>query len=145
MPVDKAKTIINLLTNTFTGTIFTLIGSAKEAVFVDQVITGAENTDRIENLAGKTDLVRLINLMGSSAAILTTDSGSAHLANSVGTPPIVLFGAGNEHNTAPYNKQNLTVIRYGKLSCEPCVKKPANYMAFRNVWNCWMNFKLLTR
>jgi ADP-heptose:LPS heptosyltransferase len=122
MPVDKAKTIINLLTNTFTGTMFTLIGSVKEAAFVDQVIDGAENTDRIENLAGKTDLVRLINLMGSSAAILTTDSGPAHMANSVGTPTIVLFGAGNEHNTAPYNKQNLTVIRYGKLSCEPCVK-----------------------
>ena len=122
MPVDKAKTIINLLTNTFTGTMFTLIGSAKEAAFVDQMIDGAENADRIENLAGKTDLVSLMNLMGSSAAILTTDSGPAHLANSVGIPTIVLFGAGNEHNTAPYNKQNLTVIRYGKLSCEPCVK-----------------------
>ncbi len=122
MPVDKAKTIINLLTNTFTSAIFTFIGSPNEAAFVEQVVDGAENTDRIENLAGKTDLVSLIHLMAASAAILTTDSGPAHMANSVGTPTIVLFGAGNEHNTAPYNKQNLTVIRYGKLSCEPCVK-----------------------
>ncbi len=90
--------------------------------FVEEVINATENRNRIENLAGKTDLVGLSALMAASAAIVTTDSGPAHLANSVGTPVIVLFGAGNEHNTAPYNKQNLSVIRYGKLNCEPCVK-----------------------
>jgi len=122
MPIDKAKTTINLLTNTFKKATFTFIGSPKEAAFVEQVVDGVENGHQIENLAGKTDLAGLISLMAASAAILTTDSGPAHMANSVGTPVIVLFGAGNEHNTAPYNKQNLTVIRYGKLSCEPCVK-----------------------
>ncbi|MDP9080651.1 MAG: glycosyltransferase family 9 protein [Bacteroidota bacterium] len=122
MPVDKAKSIINTLTHTFTGTTFTFIGSPKEEAFVNEITKGAENCDRIENLAGKTNLAGLAELMANSAAVLTTDSGPAHLANSVGTPTVVLFGAGNEQNTAPYNKQNLTVLRYGKLSCEPCVK-----------------------
>ncbi|MDB4905004.1 MAG: rfaF [Mucilaginibacter sp.] len=121
MPLDKGRAIINLLLETFKDARFTFIGSSKEADFVNQIIAGT-NSDRIENFAGKTDLVSLSNLMAASAAVLTTDSGPAHLANSVGTPTIVLFGAGNEHNTAPYNKQNLTVLRYGKLSCEPCVK-----------------------
>jgi lipopolysaccharide heptosyltransferase II len=121
MPVDKGRAIVNLLVETFKDTRFIFIGSSKEADFVDQIIAGT-NSDRIENFAGKTDLVSLSNLMAASSAVLTTDSGPAHLANSVGTPTIVLFGAGNEHNTAPYNKQNLTVLRYGKLSCEPCVK-----------------------
>lgn len=122
MPLEKAKKIIDLLTNTFKDTTFTFIGSSKEIEFIEQVINGIDNKDRIENLAGKTDLVTLTNLMAGCAAILTTDSGPAHLANSVGTPVIVLFGAGNEYNTAPYNKQKLTVIRYGKLNCEPCLK-----------------------
>jgi lipopolysaccharide heptosyltransferase II len=122
MPLDKGRAITNLLTKTFTNTKFTFIGSPKEAGFVNQLIDGAVSADRIENLAGKTNLQELSNLMAASTVLLTTDSGPAHLANSVGTPVIVLFGAGNEHNTAPYNKQNLTVIRYGKLSCEPCVK-----------------------
>lgn len=121
MPIDKGRNIINLFLETFKNTRFTFIGSSKEADFVNQVIEGT-NSDRIENFAGKTDLVTLSNLMAASAAVLTTDSGPAHLANSVGTPTIVLFGAGNEYNTAPYNKQNLVVLRYGKLSCEPCVK-----------------------
>jgi ADP-heptose:LPS heptosyltransferase len=122
MPLDKAKKILDLLTNTFPGTSFTFIGAPKEAVFVEQVIDGANNADRIRNMAGKTDLAVLAQLMSEAAVVLTTDSGPAHLANAVGTPTIVLFGAGNELNTAPYNKQNLTVIRYGKLDCEPCVK-----------------------
>jgi lipopolysaccharide heptosyltransferase II len=122
MPVNKAKKILNLLTNTFTTVYFTFIGSPKEAVFVDQVIDGADHSDRIQNFAGKTDLISLSHLMAGCTAMLTTDSGPAHLANSVNTPVIVLFGAGNENNTAPYNKHNLTVLRYGKLDCEPCVK-----------------------
>ncbi len=122
MPVDKAISIINLLTYTFAGTTFTCLGSPNESAFVEQVINGVKNKSHIENFAGKTELVGLGNLMATAAAVLTTDSGPAHLANSVGAPTIVLFGAGNEHNTAPYNKQGLTILRYGKLSCEPCVK-----------------------
>lgn len=122
MPIDKGRAIINLLTSTFTSTTLTFIGSPKEAAFVDEIITGVNNGERIENFAGKTDLAGLAVLMAGSIAILTTDSGPAHLANAVGTPTVVLFGAGNEHNTAPYNKQNLTILRAGKLDCEPCVK-----------------------
>ena len=99
MPVDKAIHISNLLLNKFKKITLSFIGSPK----------------------GKTTLKELAGLMAASTALLTTDSGPAHLANGVGTPTIVLFGAGNEYNTAPYNKRNLTVIRYGKLSCEPCV------------------------
>jgi lipopolysaccharide heptosyltransferase II len=122
MPVDKGRAIMDLLTNAFTHVTFTFIGSPKEAEFADEIIAGVNNSGRLENLAGKTDLAGLASLMAASAAVLTTDSGPAHLANSVGAPTVVLFGAGNEHNTAPYNKQNLTVLRAGKLSCEPCVK-----------------------
>jgi len=122
MPIEKAQTILNLLTNTFKNVDFKFIGSPKEADFIDQIVNGAQNRERIENLAGRTDLSGLSSLMASSAVLLTTDSGPAHLANSVGTPTVVLFGAGNEYNTAPYNKQNLNILRYGKLSCEPCVK-----------------------
>ncbi len=122
MPLDKARAIANRLISSFGNTTFTFIGSPKEAAFVEEVISGVEDTRRIENMAGKTDLAGLSTLMASSAALLSTDSGPAHLANGLGVPVTVLFGAGNEHNTAPYNKQTLTVLRYGKLPCEPCIK-----------------------
>ncbi|HZY38436.1 MAG TPA: glycosyltransferase family 9 protein [Mucilaginibacter sp.] len=122
MPPEKAIHIINVLTGTFTKTHFTFIGTKKEDEFIEQIIQGAENADRLENIAGKTDLMSLAHILGVAAVVLTTDSGPAHLANSAGAPTIVLFGAGNEQNTAPYNKQDLHIIRYGKLDCEPCVK-----------------------
>ncbi|MBS1502134.1 MAG: hypothetical protein JST32_08740 [Bacteroidetes bacterium] len=67
-------------------------------------------------------MAQLVDYMTLAEAVLTTDSGPAHLANSLGVPTIVLFGAGDESNTAPYNKDLLTVIRAGKLECEPCVR-----------------------
>ncbi|MBB5396064.1 glycosyltransferase family 9 protein [Mucilaginibacter sp. AK015] len=122
MPLYKGRAIINTLTEVFTNITFVLIGAPKETAFVDELLIGAAHPQRLQNLAGKTDLAGLVKQMAESRAVLTTDSGPAHLANAVGTPTVVLFGAGNENNTAPYNKQQLTVIRYGELICEPCVR-----------------------
>ncbi|PJJ80065.1 glycosyltransferase family 9 protein [Mucilaginibacter auburnensis] len=122
MPLDKGKALLNLITQTFPNKRFGLIGSPKDAVYVEDLLEGAENTDRISNFCGKTTLVTLANLMVSAKVLLSTDSGPAHLANGVGLPVVALFGAGNEHNTAPYNADNLTVIRAGQLACEPCVR-----------------------
>jgi heptosyltransferase-2 len=121
MPADKGRALIKTLTGAFKNLTFTFVGSPKERVFIDELIGGIDNS-RIENLAGTTDLKELAGIIASAKAVLTTDSGPAHLANSLGTPTVVLFGAGNENNTAPYNKTNLTVIRYGELICEPCVR-----------------------
>ena len=122
MPVEKAKSILNTLTAHFKNIRFTFIGSVKESSFIKEIIDTADNKDRILNLSGKTDLVGLSRLLAESTVVLTTDSGPAHMANAIGVPVIALFGAGNEFNTAPYNKQNLNVLRYGKLDCEPCLK-----------------------
>lgn len=122
MPVDAGKRLIKTLTHAFKSTKFALIGSPKEKDFIDLLLTDAENNNRLENYAGKTDLNGLCRLIASAQAVLTTDSGPAHLANGLGVPAVVLFGAGNEQNTAPYNKQLVTVIRAGKLDCEPCVR-----------------------
>jgi len=122
MPLDKGRHIINTLTKTFPATTFTFIGSPKEKPYVDQLIDGLDNADRLVNITGTTNLPRLSTIMACSKVILTTDSGPAHLANSVGAPSIVLTGAGNENHTAPYNAKDMTVLRYGQLPCEPCFR-----------------------
>jgi ADP-heptose:LPS heptosyltransferase len=99
-----------------------LIGAPKEKVFVAEVFEKLDLKNDIDNQAGQTNLSSLVELLGSSQVMLTTDSGPAHLANALGTHVVVLFGAGNEKNTAPYNADELTVVRLNKLSCEPCEK-----------------------
>jgi heptosyltransferase II len=99
-----------------------LIGGPKEKEFVETVLQKTDNKAGIESLAGKTSLAGLVHTLASATLVLTTDSGPAHLANALGTQTVVLFGAGNENNTSPYNRAAAQVIRLGKLSCEPCTR-----------------------
>ena len=99
-----------------------LIGGKQEKDFVEEVFQKLANRQGIETVAGKTSLSQLVQILASAQLVLTTDSGPAHLANALGTETVVLFGAGNENNTAPFDKTKLQVIRLGKLSCEPCTK-----------------------
>lgn len=120
LPEEKAISIISALRNTIPNEII-LAGSNKEAEFVNAVFSALPDKNKISNKAGKTNLPELVQLFAGSAAVLSTDSGPAHVANALGVPTVVLFGAGNENNTAPYNKNNRTIIRLGQLPCEPCV------------------------
>lgn len=121
LPLQKAVSLLGVLRDKLRGNLV-LIGGKNDANFVEQVIAGLSNNQGIVNLAGRTSLQQLVNLVGSAQVVLTTDSGPAHLANAAGTPTVVLFGAGNENHTAPYNEVNRSIIRLGQLPCEPCVK-----------------------
>jgi heptosyltransferase II len=121
LTVAKAVELLNLLRNSISQKII-LIGAPKEKEFVDSVLIQINDSSNIENLAGRTSLCQLAELLASAQLMLTTDSGPAHLANALGTHTIVLFGAGQESNTAPYNEYLRNIIRLGELSCEPCKK-----------------------
>lgn len=121
LPFEKAISIINAIRPAFADELV-LIGGSQDKQFVDGVMNQLTHTGNIINMTGKTSLSELINLISAAKIVLTTDSGPAHLANALGIPTITLFGAGNENKTAPFNGINNSVIRLGKLSCEPCVK-----------------------
>jgi len=121
LTVSKAVEILSLLRNSIEQKIV-LIGAPKEREFVESVVKQLSNQHNIENLAGTTSLSQLAEILASAHLILSTDSGPAHLANALGTHTVVLFGAGKESSTAPYNKNLRNIIRLGQLSCEPCEK-----------------------
>jgi heptosyltransferase II len=121
LTVAKAVELLSLMRSSISQKIF-LIGTQKEKEFVDSVLAQLNDTSSIENMAGRTSLCQLAEILASAQVMLTTDSGPAHLANVLGTHTVVLFGAGKESNTAPYNKNIRNVIRLGELSCEPCEK-----------------------
>ena len=120
LPKEKAISIISSIRNKINYEII-LIGSNKEAAFVDEVFAALPEKINITNMAGKTNLKEMVELLNNCPVMLTTDSGPAHVANALGVHTIVLFGAGNENNTAPYNKHNRSIVRLGQLACEPCV------------------------
>lgn len=128
MPVDKAVSILTTLVGKLPAAEFICIGSAKEKEHIDVILQKLGNSSAVINRAGETrNLPELVELIASGSVMLTTDSGPAHIGNALGVPVVVLFGAGNEKNTAPYNKSHLTVLRLGQLPCEPCVKNTCIY------------------
>lgn len=126
LPVAKAASIINHLSNR-TNAKLVLVGSPKELHHVTAVYNLLPNKSTVFNLAGKTDLNGLVKLFSQSRVMLTTDSGPMHLANALGVHTVALEGASDEKNTAPYNQLKSTLIRYGQLPCEPCVKNTCQF------------------
>jgi ADP-heptose:LPS heptosyltransferase len=115
----KASSIIACLRK-HTDKDLVLVGSPAEKSHVESAYASLPNKNGIHIVAGRTSLAELADTLASAKAVLTTDSGPAHLANALGTPTVVLFGAGDESNTAPYNDKDRTIIRLGQLPCEPC-------------------------
>ena len=76
---------------------------------------------RLHNYAGHTSLLQLGQLLAEVDVLISVDSGTAHLANSLGCPVVVFFGAGDEKNTRPYAPQQLKLLRAPGIPCAPCV------------------------
>lgn len=128
MPVAKAVSIMHTLLQQFHHHEFVFIGTPAEKEHVDSIVKQLPaSSNQLINKAGATTLKELFELIASASLMLSTDSGPAHVANAFTTKTVVLFGAGNEENTAPYNASAVTVIRNGTLPCEPCVSNTCKF------------------
>jgi heptosyltransferase I len=66
----------------------------------------------VGNLTGQDTLPQLLALLARATALLTPDSGPAHMATMVGTPVLGLYAATRLARTGPYLSQQWCVDRY---------------------------------
>jgi len=64
------------------------------------------------NLVGKDTLLELLATLVRATAVLTPDSGPAHMATTVGTPVIGLYAATNPARSGPYYSREWCVDRF---------------------------------
>jgi len=64
------------------------------------------------NLVGKDTLPQLLATLARATAVLTPDSGPAHMATAVGTPVLGLYAATNPARSGPYYSREWCVDRY---------------------------------
>jgi lipopolysaccharide heptosyltransferase II len=126
IPYEKGALIADALVKKFNCNII-LVGKSEEQFFTRRLVEHAEMKGNIIDYAGRTSLKELACLLRYSDVVVSADSGIAHLANSVGTGVVVLFGAGDEKNTSPYNKKGLCVLRAEGIKCAPCVSNMCMY------------------
>lgn len=73
------------------------------------------------NLVGKTSLIELTAILKASIVAIGPDSGPGHIAATVGTPYVSIFGPTPPVRVAPRGSENL-VVR-ADIGCSPCYKK----------------------
>ena len=78
----------------------------------------------LQNYTGKTTLSELTCLLAKSQILISNETGTAHIANAVGTPTVCILGGGHFGRFVPYPElsgkiNNLKVVYY-KMPCYGC-------------------------
>ncbi|MFA5088470.1 MAG: lipopolysaccharide heptosyltransferase II [Candidatus Omnitrophota bacterium] len=84
-------------------------GSSKELPLAEEIVRISGGEALV--LAGETNLKQLIALMRRADMVISADSGPLHMANSVGTKSIGLFGPTRPEITGPRGKGQYVVIQ----------------------------------
>jgi predicted lipopolysaccharide heptosyltransferase III len=98
---------------------FVITGAPEERHRAAQILRGS--TVNVHNLAGKTSISELPGLLKKCSLLIGIDSAAVHIAASVGTPTIAIFGPSSPTNWAPRGKQHHVVSM--NLPCVPCRRK----------------------
>jgi ADP-heptose:LPS heptosyltransferase len=101
-----------------------LCGGKDESAICEEIVKELKNSSVI-NLAGKTTLIELINIIRNAALVVCNESSPAHLAAAVGTPSVCIQGGGHFGRFLPYEVEHLdggimpTAI-FEKMECFNC-------------------------
>lgn len=104
-PVERWRALITALPNEQ----LVLFGTAKDAVLTTAIAAGFG--DRVENAAGRTDLIHFADRLRGCRLLVTNDTGGMHLANALGVPVIALFGPTNPLRTGPVFSSPVQVLQ----------------------------------
>lgn len=115
---ENFRALIQKLVDKYPDHAILLIGSKTERPHVDKVMKGLERLDRVENIAGKTNLAELIAVIDNARFMVSNDTGPMHIAFSTNTPVVCLFGPCSPDQYGHF--QNSITI-YKRVYCSPCV------------------------
>lgn len=77
------------------------------------------------DLTGRTPLSDLIGIIEGAQALITTDTGPAHMASALNTPVFALIGPTPAYETGPYKtEENEVFLISAGLECSPCYRTP---------------------
>ncbi|UCG52862.1 MAG: lipopolysaccharide heptosyltransferase II [Candidatus Latescibacterota bacterium] len=111
-PADKYRALIAELSNEIPVVVG---GSSAERQLCTSIVQGIP---RVHNFAGWTGLGEFIALLDGARVVVANDSGAPHVAASLGTPVVVIFGSTSPTWTAPLG-ETVHVIRK-TVHCSPC-------------------------
>ena len=115
-PAQHFVDLIQQLKERYTAYEIVLIGSKSEKDYTSTFQT--QSTSPVLNLAGKTNLQQLIDLILGCDLFITNDTGPMHIGFALQTKTIALFGP---CHPSQYGNQINGKVLYQPLYCSPCV------------------------
>jgi len=81
----------------------------------------------VVNFAGKTNIPQLVALLAGAKAVISNDTGPAHIAAALGVPMVLIFGFTNPKRVGPYGRGNaVAAIDGNKRGAEVESANPAH-------------------
>ena len=96
-----------------------ITGTCQDQALASRLINSLKNT-KIINACGKTNINELAVLIKKCQVFISADSSPLHIASSVGTPFIALFGPTDALRHLPPGGNYILINK--KLRCSPCYK-----------------------
>jgi len=110
--------LIRLIVEKFTEYDVLLIGGGGAEKAYTEEISNQLNDSRVINTAGKTSIDEAIDLIGGAELMVTNDTGPMHIAFSLNTEVVCLFGPCSPEQ---YGMSKNAHIIYKATYCSPCI------------------------
>ncbi len=107
---------------------FVILGTDADAPVAADILRGFEG--QVDDLVGRTTLAQLLDELRRLRTLVTNDTGTMHLAASLGVPVVALFGSTEPLLTGPLGDHHI-VIRH-QVECSPCYQR-----------NCPLDFRCM--
>ena len=98
-----------------------LLGSKGDQALAQEIASQVKQDTHIHNWCGQTTLDEAIALIGMCKAVVSNDSGLMHIAASLQTPQVAIFGSSDPAHTPPLSDKAKVI--WLNLPCSPCHKK----------------------
>ncbi|MCM8780074.1 MAG: glycosyltransferase family 9 protein [Candidatus Omnitrophica bacterium] len=131
-PIDKFAKLLEIISSELKFDYIIALGSRQERHIAEKLT--ALSSKRVINLCGETNLGVSAAIIKMSLFFLGNDGGMAHLAMSLNTPVIAIYGPGDPFVYGLYPPHNKAIALFkAGLKCRPC------YSGFRYNNNCLTN------
>ena len=119
-PEGFAKVAIEL-SKKYDIIIFGTTNDTKIALNIEKLLKKSK-VFNYQNLAGKTSISELQNIISVLDLFITGDSGSMHLAAAFQIPTVSIFGPTRDNETSQWKNEKSIIVKKN-LECQPCMKR----------------------
>lgn len=104
-----------------------LMGSAKDRAVCEQIVAQLPTAlqSQCDNLAGRTTLAQVIDLLSLARAVVSNDSGLMHISAALHRPVVAVYGSTSADFTPPLSDR--VELLHTDISCRPCFKRQCPY------------------